>query len=228
MRWILYMSPLACIFVVLNLVFTRLVATEAGLEYYNFLNIRKFKISYRELTAYSMEKDTWRLFVGDRRFDLPEITISDLHALIADRAPHALKVRQLSRGLLPSEEPLTLRAFDGQYWFARVLTGAIFWIPVTLITPSASWPCFPILFWRPILQMCDLFGTLHLDSDGVSVSWPGRTSQIAWKDISTVFCEGEGADSLPCSYGRRGCSRIAQGFFAGFQGPPKAVLQLSA
>lgn len=173
--------------------YVRLVADLEALVGYDFLNRPSVPILFSSLTEYRYEdRYAWRLFAGSEEIKLPYIELTELHRVLVERAPQVLRAKRWKGGrIAPAREYRFLWMCEANDWFAFSVLIAVLFIPAVVLF-HVSWAAPVGAFIGGRLQNAtDFFGKLTMNDDGVSAVWPWERHDIAWKDVTAIFQEGE-------------------------------------
>lgn len=183
---------LACIgYLALDVAFTRLVATDDGIDGYDLLNRTKFSLRYEDIVAYRPTKSgSWSLLSEVKEYRLPEIEFQDLHRLMVTQAPRALQAKRWKCGQMPPTEDFEeISLFDASAWFSGILGTTIMAIPLYVLFHGAVIGFVGASLFPRFYDLGGLFGTLSLTAREMTLKWPRRTRRIAWGETTAVFCE---------------------------------------
>lgn len=169
----------------------RIVVSETELTAYNELNRRTLSVPFDQISAYQKDDSgRWVLVIGEKQVRLPSIDSEAMHAIMAVRAPAALKgKRWVGTQVPPHEDFKRLSLFEPNRWLSKVLFTLVM---ASIFLGLVRVLAVAILFSRVHERLWELrkvLGRLSITSDGISEGWPWKEKSIRWEEVTAVFCD---------------------------------------
>lgn len=174
---------------VLELKFSRVVATSERIESYDRFGRLKFALPYSELIEYRHSTRTrWRLVTAEKDYRLPDIEFDDFHRLMVSNARRALQAKRWQTGQLPALDEVNEPMIDAQKWLISVGTLSVFIAFFAVLFKSFGVIAgFSQSLWARIYQLRDVSGRLRMNSEAITVTWLWKYKSMRWSDVQAVF-----------------------------------------